>query len=63
MIDCIVIALMAWAFGVFSAFFAYGFLEGQSDRYAGIAWKHDLDTTINWDLALQRARRQAESRR
>jgi hypothetical protein len=51
---------MAWVLGVFSAFMGYGWLEGQSDRYAGIAWRKELDTCVNWDLALQRARRQSD---
>jgi hypothetical protein len=60
MIDSCVLCLMAWVLGVFSAFMAYGWLEGQSDRYAGIAWRKELDTCVNWDLALQRARRQSD---
>lgn len=58
--DCLCIALGAWAFGIFSAFFAYGWLEGQSDQYANIPWRKSLDTCINWDLAKWRAKRVQE---
>jgi hypothetical protein len=51
--DTLCIALGAWALGVFTAFFLYGWLEGQSDPYANIPWRRDLETCINWELRLR----------
>lgn len=54
MMTCCCIALGAWSLGIACALFALGFLEGQSDRYANIPWRRELDTCLNWTLTKPR---------
>jgi hypothetical protein len=56
MMDVICIGLMCWALGMWTAFFLYGWFEGQSDSRANIPWRKELDTSINWDLQAHRRR-------
>ena len=44
--SCFCIALGAYALGLFTACFLVGWNEHMWDRYAGIAWRPTLDTTI-----------------
>lgn len=43
-------SLMSFGVGVFTAFWWYGWFEAQSDRYAGIIWRSELATCIDWTL-------------
>ena len=47
---CFCIALSAWALGIFTAFFLYGWFEHTSDPYANIPWRQTLDTCVQIPL-------------
>jgi hypothetical protein len=55
--DTICIALGSWALGLFTACFLLGWMDERNDTRAGIAWRKDLDTTVNWSTRYPTYRR------
>jgi len=46
--DAICIAMGSWILGLATACFLLAWMDERNDTRAGIAWRRDLDTTIDW---------------
>jgi len=42
--------LLGYVLGMFSLLWILGFLDEREDKYAGIAYKKELDTCLDWTL-------------
>jgi hypothetical protein len=42
--------LLGYVLGMFSLLWILGFLDEREDKYAGIVYKKELDTCIDWTL-------------
>ena len=46
--DAMCIAMGSWTLGLFTACFWVAWMDERSDTRAGIPWRKDLETVIDW---------------